>query len=162
VRLGGSDILVAVLGEDHAASTVAYAADVARERNARLTLLSVVPWMPVVMCPFALPYDPLALEEESARTLRTASQHVPQDVPVTLQLARGCVVRETVLRAASGGHDLIVLGGDHRRGVARRVIRRAGVPVVIVDDSARQPTALDTLPRPVGFGRLIENYLTDA
>jgi hypothetical protein len=71
-------------------------------------------------------------------------------------------VRETVLRAASGGHDLIVLGGDHRRGVARRVIRRAGVPVVIVDDSARQPTALDTLPRPIGFGRLIENYLTDA
>jgi nucleotide-binding universal stress UspA family protein len=143
VRLGGSDILVALLGEDHAASTVAYAADVARERNARLTLFTVVTRMPVVMCPLALPYDPRTLEEGSARTLRTASQHVPQDVPVTLQLARGCVVRETVLRAASGGHDLIVLGGDHRRGVARRVIRRAGVPVVIVDDSAKQATALD-------------------
>jgi hypothetical protein len=101
VRLGGSDILVAVLG------------------------------------------DPRTLEEGSARTLRTASQHVPPDIPVTLQLARGCVVRETVLRAASGGHDLIVLGGDHRRGVARRVIRRAGVPVVIVDDSAKPTTALD-------------------
>jgi nucleotide-binding universal stress UspA family protein len=135
VRLGGSDILVAVLEEDHAASTVAYAADVARERNARLTLFTVVPRMPVVMYPpFAVPYDPRALEEGSARTLRTASQHVPKDVPVTLQLARGGIVRETVLRAASGGHDLIVLGGDHRRGVARRVIRRAGVPVVIVDD----------------------------
>jgi hypothetical protein len=52
-------------------------------------------------------------------------------------------VRETVLRAANGGHDLIVLGGDHRRGVARRVIRRAGVPVVIVGGSAKQTTALD-------------------
>jgi nucleotide-binding universal stress UspA family protein len=131
--LGGSDILVAVLGEDHAASTVAYAVDVARERNARLTLFTVVPRM-VVMYPLPLPYDPRTLEEGSARTLRTASQHVPPDVPVTLQLARGCFVRETVLRAASGGHDLIVLGGDHRRGVARRVIRRAGVPVVIVDE----------------------------
>lgn len=138
MRLGGSDILVAVLGEDHAASTVAYAADVARERNARLTLFTVVPRMPVVMCPLALPYDPRALEEGSARTLQAASQHVPQDVPVTLQLARGGVVRETVLRAASGGHDLIVLGGDHRRGVARRVIRRVGVPVVIVDDSVKR------------------------
>jgi nucleotide-binding universal stress UspA family protein len=135
VRLGGSDILVAVLGEDHAASAVAYAVDVARKRNARLTLFTVVPRMPVVICPLALPYDPpRTLEEGSARTLRTASQHVPQDVPMTLQLARGGVVRETVLRAASGGHDLIVLGGDHRRGVARRVIRRAGVPVVVVAD----------------------------
>ena len=112
---------------------MAYATDVARERNARMTLLTVVPRMPPVTWPLALAYDPRAIAEGSARALRLASRHVPPDVPVTLELAHGGVARQVVWRAASGGHALIVLGPSTAAFVVRRVTRRASVPVVVVD-----------------------------
>lgn len=136
-------ILVAVDGSPDAAAALRHAATLARDQNARITLLTVVPPapQPVAVGATASP-DLLDVHE---RLLREATDSLPDDVGVTTRLERGNPA-ETILHVAAEGHDLVVLGSHghsrvHRAllgSVSERVLKASEVPVLLMRGAAQQ------------------------
>ncbi|HVY96154.1 MAG TPA: universal stress protein [Solirubrobacterales bacterium] len=129
-------ILVAVDGSPDAAAALAHAVTLARDQNARITLLTVAPPTPKPIAVGAsAPPDLLDAHEE---LLRKATAQVPGDVGVTARLERGNAA-ETILRLA-GDHDLVVMGSHghsrvHRAllgSVSERVLKASKVPVLLM------------------------------
>jgi nucleotide-binding universal stress UspA family protein len=134
------DILVAYDGSADAERALEQAILLARDQNARLTLLTVL----APPSGFAL-LNPTATEElqrcgaGAERALRAAAEGVPDDVSVTTLLLEGSPARRIVERVREGGHDLIVMG-SHGRGrlggvllgsVSRQVMQHSPVPVLL-------------------------------
>jgi nucleotide-binding universal stress UspA family protein len=104
-------ILVAYDGSPDAAAALELAVTLAADQSAQLTIVTVVPDVPVAVTNVtAGPYD---LEEVYAELQRSAQQSVPGDISVSAILRHGnpahCIVD------AAADHDLIVMG-SHGRG----------------------------------------------
>jgi nucleotide-binding universal stress UspA family protein len=106
------NILVTHDGSDDSRAALELAVELARDQNARLTLLTVVPDTPGSITSVAAgPYD---LESIYSEILRTAAATIPDDVPVTAVLQRGSPAQR-IAAVAADGHDLVVMG-THGRG----------------------------------------------
>lgn len=115
-----------------------HAVALARDQNARLTLLTVAGAAPPPPGgTTTVPPDPL---DTHGKILRQATDSLPGDVGVTTRLERGDPA-ETILRVAGEeGHDLIVLGshghGRIRRAllgsVSERVLAASPLPVLLM------------------------------
>jgi nucleotide-binding universal stress UspA family protein len=133
-------ILVAYDGSTVGEIAVTHAAYLARDQNARLTILAVAPHVPVSGWETSGPPD---LRIEYARILRRAAASIGPEISVTTNL-RGGHPAESIVRAArEGGHDLIVMGSHghgrlHRAvlgSISTHVVRRVSVPVLLVNDA---------------------------
>lgn len=136
-------ILVALDGSVDAEAALLHALDLARDQHALLTLLTVV-------APSSTPAgvggaQPPDLTEDHKAILREALELIPSDVGVTTRLEHGSVA-ETILRiAATGEHDLLVMGSHgHRRvhrallgSVSERLLHDATIPVLLMRGSNR-------------------------
>ncbi|HZO07213.1 MAG TPA: universal stress protein, partial [Solirubrobacterales bacterium] len=133
-------ILVAIDGSPDAEAALRHAAALARDQNARLTLLTVAP-NPANTAGVggAAPPDPLDLH---VKALREATDSVPDDTGVTTLLERGDPAHAILATAEKGGHDLIVMG-SHGHGrvlrallgsVSAKVLEKATLPVMILRD----------------------------
>ena len=134
------NILVAIDGSPDAEAALRHAAALARDQNARLTLLTVAP-NPANTAGVggAAPPDPLDLH---VKALREATDSVPDDTSVTTLLERGDPAHAILATAEKGGHDLIVMG-SHGHGrvlrallgsVSAKVLEKATLPVMILRD----------------------------
>lgn len=120
-------ILVATGGAEHSQKAVDFAALLARDTNAALTLLTVrKPGVP----------------EASARTLlEEARRALPPDTPnVQLRIREGHPAEEIVFECEEGGYDLAVVGERQHHtlrtrfllgSTAQRVVEHAPCPVVV-------------------------------
>jgi nucleotide-binding universal stress UspA family protein len=129
----------------------------ARSTNARITLLTVVrepiEWTAVG------DFDLVTERAEHLRELQASAQEalaaaladVPPDVSVTTLLKRGSPGPTIVDVAATGGHDLIVMGSRGRGelrsllfgSVCHHVLHCSEVPVLVVRESRRTGGCVD-------------------
>lgn len=141
------NILVAIDGSPDAEAALRHAAALARDQNARLTLLTVAP-NPANTAGVggAAPPDPLDLH---VKALREATDSVPDDASVTTLLERGDPAHAILATAEKGGHDLIVMG-SHGHGrvlrallgsVSAKVLEKATTPVMILRDGKTREDA---------------------
>jgi nucleotide-binding universal stress UspA family protein len=138
-------ILVAVDGSPDAEAALAHATALARDQNARITLLTVAPAPATAAGAGASqPPDPLDLH---ASLLREATASIPDDVGVTTRLERGDAA-ETILKVATeNDHDLIAMGSHghsrfHRAligSVSERVLKTSPVPVLLLRGACQPP-----------------------
>jgi nucleotide-binding universal stress UspA family protein len=135
----GRNVLVAFDGSLGAHHALACAVAVARGGHGRLTLMTVVPRVPVPAPGMVGPYDPGSIERGMCKQLRAAAETVPDDVPVTTLVAHGHAAPEILRRVREGCFDLVVLGFEGHgpmkgavAGVCKRVMRHCPVPVVVV------------------------------
>ena len=104
-------ILVAYDGSHDSQAALELAVALARDQNAQLTLLTVVPDVPSAVTSVAAgPYD---LESYYGALQQSAQDTIPDDVPVTTILHHGPPAHQ--ITAAAEGHDLVVMG-THGRG----------------------------------------------
>jgi nucleotide-binding universal stress UspA family protein len=104
-------ILVAYDGSHDGDAALELAASLARDQNASLTLLTVVPdTASSVTSVAAGPYD---LESVYVEMLDAAKAKVPDDVSVTTRLEHGPAAGRII--EAAEGYDLVVMG-THGRG----------------------------------------------
>ncbi len=131
-------ILVALDGSPDAESALRHAVTLARDQNARLTLLTVAPAPSTAAGAGASqPPDLLDLHET---ILRQANEWLPKDIGVTTKVERGNAA-ETILRTLrEGDYDLVVMGSHgHSRvrrallgSVSEKVLRASTVPVLLM------------------------------
>jgi nucleotide-binding universal stress UspA family protein len=132
------NILVALDGSPDAEAALLHAVTLARDQNARLTLLSVAPRSPVPTGAGVPP--PPDLTEVHEELLREALELVPGDVGVTTRLEHGDPASAILERVEEGSCDLVVMGSHghsrvHRAlmgSVSERVLRGARVPVLLM------------------------------
>ena len=107
-------ILVAVDGSRHSDAALAHAIELARDGNARLTILTATPQVPGVSLTGPAAAVAAAnldqIEHDFDRVLRSAVDRVPDDLPVTTVHAAGAPARAILNEAERGDHDLIVMG----------------------------------------------------
>jgi nucleotide-binding universal stress UspA family protein len=136
-------ILVAVDGSRHGDAALAHAVELARDGNARLTILTATPPAPGVSLTGPAAAVAAAnldrLEQDFERVLRAAVDRVPEGLPVTTVHASGPPARAILDEAGRGDHDLIVMGsrglGPARSimgSVSHRVLRHTPRAVLIV------------------------------
>lgn len=132
------NILVALDGSPDAAAALEHAVALARDQNARLTLLTVVPPQPTPVGAGVMP--PPELTDVSEAIIRDAVASVPDDVGVTTRIEHGAAAERILRTVEEDGHDLVVMG-SHGYGrvqaallgsVSQRVLHRAGVPVLLM------------------------------
>jgi nucleotide-binding universal stress UspA family protein len=140
-------ILVALDGSPDAKAALHHAVTLARDQNARLTLLSVAP--PVATPVGAGASPPPDLLDVHTKILREAAAALPDDVGVTTRLERGDAA-ETIIRIArDDDQDLIVMGSHghsriHRAllgSVSEKVLRASKVPVLLMRAGQDAPAA---------------------
>jgi nucleotide-binding universal stress UspA family protein len=136
-------VLVAVDGSRHSDAALAHAVELARDGNARLTILTATSSPPgfALTGPGAavVAASAAAIEHDFDEILRAAVDRVPDDLPVTSVLAHGPAAQAILNEARRGDHDLIVMG-SRGLGVARallgsvshRVLRHVPAAVLIV------------------------------
>jgi nucleotide-binding universal stress UspA family protein len=138
-------ILVALDGSPDAESALRHAVTLARDQNARLTLLTVAP--PVATPVGAAASAPPDLLDIHSKILREATESLPEDIGVTTRLERGDAA-ETILRVVrEDGQNLIVMGSHghsrfHRAllgSVSERVLRASAVPVLLMRAGKEAP-----------------------
>src|SRR3954468_4000227 len=96
------NILVAVDGSPDADAAVVHAAQLARDQNARLTLLTAIPPLPATALLASGAAPPRnAVIRHYAEVLRRAADSLPPDVSVTTLLVEGSPGRVLVQRACS-------------------------------------------------------------
>jgi nucleotide-binding universal stress UspA family protein len=153
-----SHVLCPVDFSDVSLRALHHAAALARWYEARLTVLHMVPLMPVMDVP------PLVLDEKSREEfkeqLRLFTAPVPSDVTLDVRVEQADSTHEAIQRfASSHGVDLLVMGSHGRSGVTRvllgsvaeRVIRQAPCPTMIVPAAAH-----DVVPEgPVRFRNIL-------
>jgi nucleotide-binding universal stress UspA family protein len=133
------NILVAIDGSDQSRAALDHAAELARDQNARLTLITVVAPVPAGAAVGSAQVAPLR-EENYHEVLDEAVAVVPQDVGVVKILAHGKPASEIAERVEGGDFDLVVMGA-HGRGrvgdavigsVSREVLHRVHTPVLLI------------------------------
>ncbi|MDX6604689.1 MAG: hypothetical protein QOF23_1198, partial [Solirubrobacterales bacterium] len=138
-------ILVALDGSPDAEAALRHAVTLARDQNARLTLLTVAP--PVATPVGAAASAPPDLLDIHSKILREATESLPEDIGVTTRLERGDAA-ETILRVVrEDGQNLIVMGSHghsrfHRAllgSVSERVLRASAVPVLLMRAGKEAP-----------------------
>ena len=138
-------ILVALDGSPDAESALRHAVTLARDQNARLTLLTVAP--PVATPVGAAASAPPDLLDVHSKILREATESLPEDIGVTTRLERGDAA-ETILRVVrEDGQNLIVMGSHghsrfHRAllgSVSEKVLRASAVPVLLMRAGKEAP-----------------------
>jgi nucleotide-binding universal stress UspA family protein len=131
-------ILVALDGSADSKTALRHAVTLARDQNAKLTLLTVVPHTATPVGPGVAP--PPETAESHNVILKEALAEIPNDVGVTTRLERG-EIAPTILKAlAVGNYDLMVMGSHghsrvHRAllgSVSERVLHKAAVPVLML------------------------------
>jgi nucleotide-binding universal stress UspA family protein len=132
-------ILVAVDGSPDAHRALAQAVELARDQNARLTLLTVISPLAGFASLAPSSADQVALARRCyEQILREATDAVPPDISVTTLLLEGPPAKRIVERVREGGHDLVVMG-SHGRGrlgsallgsVSQQVVHHSPVPVL--------------------------------
>jgi nucleotide-binding universal stress UspA family protein len=137
------NILVAFDGSQHARRALQQAVSLARASRGTLTLLEVVHQPRIFVSAYAapLPSDAELLAEAEAEVAR-AVRSVPEDVAVRGLAVVGDAAEEILQQAATGEHDLIVMGTrGHGEAVSlaigsvsHSVIQRAAVPVLVIRD----------------------------
>ncbi|MCW3062917.1 MAG: universal stress protein [Solirubrobacterales bacterium] len=144
-------ILVAYDGSPDAAAAVQHATTLAREQNACLVLVTVVPgpaFHPGVPGMVSPPRD---LDREFNGTLRAATSRLPSDISVVSRLVRGKPATRIAEVAREHRCDLIVMGSRGRGRVrsalvgctSAAVLRASTTPVLLVrsPDAAGAPSA---------------------
>jgi nucleotide-binding universal stress UspA family protein len=149
-------ILVAVDGSPDAEAALAHAAALARDQNARLTLLTAIPPLPATALLASGAAPPRSeVVRHYADTLRHATDSLPADVSVTTLLVEGTPARALIQRAESGDYDLIVMG-SHGHGrlhasllgcVSQKVLHASPIPVLLARAPREEP-ALAPAPAP--------------
>lgn len=131
-------ILVALDGSADSQTALRHAVMLARDQNAKLTLLSVVPHQPTPVGPGVAP--PPETDESHAEIIREALREVPNDIGVTTRLERGEIAMTILKVVAEDQYDLLVMGSHghgrvHRAllgSVSEKVLHRADVPVLML------------------------------
>ena len=141
-------ILVAVDGSPDAEAALAHAAALARDQNARLTLLTAIPPLPATALLASGAAPPRSeVVRHYADTLRHATDALPSDVSVTTLLVEGTPARALIQRAESGDYDLIVMG-SHGHGrlhgallgcVSQKVLAASPIPVLLARAPREEP-----------------------
>jgi nucleotide-binding universal stress UspA family protein len=149
-------ILVAVDGSPDAEAALRHAAALARDQNARLTLLTAIPPMPATALLASGAAPPRSeVIRHFAEVLRRATDALPADVSVTTLLVEGAPGRAIVQRAASGDYDLLVMG-SHGHGrlhgallgcVSQKVVNASPIPVLLARAPREEP-ATAPVPAP--------------
>ena len=152
-------ILVAVDGSPDAEAAVRHAAELARDQNARLTLLTVIPPLPATALLASGAAPPRSeVVRHYGDILRRAADSLPSDVSVTTLLVEGSQARALVQRACSDEYDLIVMG-SHGHGrlhgallgcVSQKVLCASPVPVLLARAPREAPAPAPAPARPVG------------
>jgi nucleotide-binding universal stress UspA family protein len=142
------NIMVAVDGSKESKLALADAIELARDSNARLTVVHVAAPPPAMARSTAAgAFAVSELEASHEPLLREAVEKVPDDLPVTMLLLKGAPAHAIVEAAKQYGIDLIVMG-SHGRGrvgaaligsVSQAVVHDSPVPVLIVHSSERAP-----------------------
>jgi nucleotide-binding universal stress UspA family protein len=131
-------ILVAVDGSADSKTALRHAVTLARDQNAKLTLLSIVPHTPTPVGPGVAP--PPETDESHNEIIKQALAEIPNDIGVTTRLEHG-EIADTILKlVASETYDLLVMGSHghsrvHRAllgSVSQRVLHKAAVPVLML------------------------------
>jgi nucleotide-binding universal stress UspA family protein len=131
-------ILVALDGSADSQTALRHAVTLARDQNAKLILLTVVPHTATPVGPGIAP-PPETAESHNA-IIKEALAAIPKDVGVTTRLEHG-EIAPTILKAvAAGNYDLVVMGSHghsrvHRAllgSVSERVLHKAAVPVLML------------------------------
>jgi nucleotide-binding universal stress UspA family protein len=132
------NILVALDGSPDADAALRHATSLARDQNALLTLLSVVPRSPVPTGPGVAP--PPDLTDVHQAIIHEALEPVPDDVGVTTKLEHGDPAAAILAWIRENPCDLVVMGSHghsrvHRAllgSVSQRVLKGATVPVLLM------------------------------
>src|SRR3954454_11580283 len=160
--------LVAVDGSPDGEAAVRHAAELARDQNARLTLLTVIPPLPATALLASGAAPPRSeVVRHYGDVLRRAADSLPSDVSVTTLLVEGSPARALVQRACSEEYDLIVMG-SHGHGrlhgallgcVSQKVLCASPVPVLLARAPREAPApapaparAVEPFPGVPGFG----------
>jgi nucleotide-binding universal stress UspA family protein len=153
-------ILVAVDGSPDAEAALKHAASLARDQNARLTLLTAIPPLPATALLASGAAPPRSeVIRHYADTLRHATDSLPDDISVTTLLVEATPARALIQRAESGDYDLIVMG-SHGHGrlhtsllgcVSQKVLSNSPIPVLLTRAPREEPAPETvTLPARVG------------
>jgi nucleotide-binding universal stress UspA family protein len=141
---GSYRILVAFDNSAHAWRALEQAVELAKQRDAELTLMTVVQEPRVVASPYVVPLvDTDQLASEAEAELEKAAVSVPDGIPVKTVVRKGDSADEIIRRAEADADDVIVIGtrghGDAASlvigSVSHEVIRRSPVPVLVVHDT---------------------------
>jgi nucleotide-binding universal stress UspA family protein len=143
-----NNILVAVDGSDPSIHALEVAATVAKQNNATLTLIAVVPPVPSMVegdMPHHSPEFSIELMDSYKRMIAkhkkdTAEKH--PDLKIEAVVAEGNPARTIVEESRKLGSDMIILGNRGRSGimswmlgsVSRAVTDACTVPVLVVKD----------------------------
>ena len=136
-----TNILVPVDGSKHMEDNIAYACDLAKNMDSKLTLIHVVT-LPTVVEP-GVPIDPSPFEQAGAQTLEKAKRIAKdQGVDAETKLGRtfGNPAQEILKAAEEGKYDLIIIGAKGHSllrnlmigSVCDTVVRNAPCPVLVV------------------------------
>jgi nucleotide-binding universal stress UspA family protein len=141
---GSYRILVAFDNSSNAWRALEQAVSLAEQRDAELTLMTVVQEPRVVPSPYVVPLvgtDELVTEAEAE--LEKAAVSVPEGIPVKTVVRQGDSADEIIRRAEADADDVIVIGTRGHSdaaslvigSVSHEVIRRSPVPVLVVHDT---------------------------
>jgi nucleotide-binding universal stress UspA family protein len=141
---GSYRILVAFDNSSHAWRALEQAVALAEQRDAELTLMTVVQEPRVVPSPYVVPLvevDELVTEAEAE--LEKAAASVPDGIAVRKVVGKGDSAEKIIRRAEADADDVIVIGTRGHSDAAslvigsfsHEVIRRSPVPVLVVNDT---------------------------
>jgi nucleotide-binding universal stress UspA family protein len=131
-------ILVALDGSADSKTALRHAVTLARDQNAKLTLLTIVPHTPTPVGPGVAP--PPETDESHNEIIKQALAEIPNDIGITTRLEHG-EIADTILKlVASETYDLLVMGSHghsrvHRAllgSVSQKVLHKAAVPVLML------------------------------
>jgi nucleotide-binding universal stress UspA family protein len=126
------------------------AIDIASAGHGRLTILSAAEEIPYLAHTDAAPeaIDELkrTLLRDAELALELAVAQVPRGIPVTKILCPPPIRPALLAEAERGPHDLLVLGSPSRgplgslvhRSLAKEIVRRSPIPVLIADTGSRE------------------------
>jgi len=131
-------ILVALDGSADSRTALRHAVMLARDQNAKLTLLTVVPHQPTPVGPGVAP--PPETDESHGEIIKEALAEIPRDISVTTRLERGEIAPKILRVVAEDQYDLLVMGSHghsrvHRAllgSVSEKVLHKAAVPVLML------------------------------
>jgi nucleotide-binding universal stress UspA family protein len=131
-------ILVALDGSADSKTALRHAVILARDQNAKLTLMTVVPHIPTPVGPGVAP--PPETDESHNEIIKEALAEIPRDIGVTTRLEHGEIALTILKVVAEDQYDLLVMGSHghsrvHRAllgSVSEKVLHKAKVPVLML------------------------------